>query len=71
MKKLFHVYCLCVVVTGAIPAVATRVPQKARNSLSGLVQREYCHNGLRVKLLLSGKFSCDATVRHDFFIEFS
>lgn len=32
--------CVCVVVTGAIPTVATRVPQKARNSLSGLVQRE-------------------------------
>lgn len=32
--------CVCVVVTGAIPAVATRVPQKARNSLSWLVQRE-------------------------------
>lgn len=34
-------YSVCVVVTGAIPTVATRVPQKARNSLSGFVQREF------------------------------
>lgn len=34
------IVCVCLVVTGAIPTVATRVPQKARNSLSGLVQRE-------------------------------
>lgn len=31
-----------------------------------LYKENYSHNGLWVKLVLSEKFSCDATVRHDF-----
>lgn len=36
-----------------------------------LYKENYSHNGIWVKLVLSGKFSRDATVRHDFFTEFS